>query len=162
MIDPHIPDLSTLEKKLGTSLSEGLPAREARVRLEKDKKHDNKSLFVSRRRPAWTSLLTFAGSPYALLLLTTSLLTALFGNTVLGWSVFAITLAATALGGILILNAQKTFGSMGEYASPMVKVKRGGNVFYTDGRNLVEGDVILLKGGDLYRSYLNWATAPLR
>ncbi|MBR3687057.1 MAG: cation-transporting P-type ATPase [Clostridia bacterium] len=149
MIDPHIPDLSTLEKKLGTSLSEGLPAREARVRLEKDKKHDNKSLFVSRRRPAWTSLLTFAGSPYALLLLTTSLLTALFGKTVLGWSVFAITLAATALGGILILNAQKTFGSMGEYASPMVKVKRGGNVFYTDGRNLVEGDVILLKGGDL-------------
>ncbi|MBE6684529.1 MAG: hypothetical protein E7592_02615 [Ruminococcaceae bacterium] len=149
MINPHIPDLSTLEKKLGTSLSEGLPAREARVRLEKDKKHENKSLFVGPKHPAWTSLLTFAGSPYALLLLITSMLTALFGRAVLGWSVFAVTLAATAFGGILIMNAQKTFESMGEYASPMVKVKRGGNVFYTDGRNLVEGDVILLKSGDL-------------
>lgn len=149
MINPHIPDLSTLEKKLGTSLSEGLPAREARVRLEKNKKHENKSLFVSQKRPVWTSLLTFTGTPYALLLLITSLLTALFGKTVLGWSVFAVTLAASAFGGILILNAQKTFESMGEYASPMVKVKRGGNVFYTDGRNLVEGDVILLKSGDL-------------
>ena len=149
MVNPHIPDLSTLEKKLGTNLSDGLPAREARVRLEKDKKHENSSLFVSRRRPTWTSLLTFAGSPYALLLLITSLLTALFGKTVLGWSVFAVTLAATAFGGILVLNAQKTFGSMGEYASPMVKVKRGGNIFYTDGRNLVEGDVILIKSGDL-------------
>lgn len=149
MVNAHIPDLSTLEKKLGTNLSDGLPAREARVRLEKDKKHEKKSLFVSQKRPAWMSLLTFAGSPYAMLLLITSLLTALFGKTVLGWSVFAVTLAATAFGGILILNAQKTFESMGEYASPMVKVKRGGNVFYTDGRNLVEGDVILVKSGDL-------------
>ena len=149
MTNPHIPDLSTLEKKLGTSLSEGLPAREARVRLEKDKKRENKSLFVSQKRPVWTSLLTFAGSPYALLLLITSLLTALFGKTVLGWSVFAVTVAATTFGGILALWAQRTFESMGEYASPMVKVKRGGNVFYTDGRNLVEGDVIFVKCGDL-------------
>ena len=149
MINPHIPDLSTLEKKLGTDLSDGLPAREARVRLEKEKKNEKISLFVSRKRPAWTSLLTFAGSPYALLLLITSLLTALFGKTVLGWSVFAVTLAATVFGGILTLSSRRTFESMNEYASPMVKVKRGGHIFYTDGRNLVEGDVIFVKSGDL-------------
>ena len=51
MINPHIPDLSTLEKKLGTDLSDGLPAREARVRLEKEKKNEKISLFVSRKRP---------------------------------------------------------------------------------------------------------------
>ena len=149
MTNPHIPDRSTLEKRLGTDLSDGLPAREARVRLEREKKNEKSSLFVSRKRPAWTSLLTFAGSPYVLLLLIISLLTALFGKTVIGWSVFAVTLAAAALGGILTLSANRTFESMNEYASPMVKVKRGGHIFYTDGRNLVEGDVIYVKCGDL-------------
>lgn len=151
MTNPHIPDLSTLEKKLGTDLSEGLPVREAKIRLEKSNKNgkEQSSVFVAKKRPAWTALLTFAGSPYALLLLITSLLTALFGKTVIGWSVFAVTLAATAFGGVLALYAQRTFDSMGEYASPTVKVKRGGNIFYTDGRNLVEGDVIFVKAGDL-------------
>ena len=151
MTKPHIPDLSTLEKKLGTDLSDGLPVREAKIRLEKSNKNGKEcsSVFVARKRPAWTALLTFAGSPYALLLLITSLLTGLFGKTVLGWSVFAVTLAATAFGGVLSLYAQRTFESMGEYASPMVKVKRGGNIFYTDGRNLVQGDLIFVKTGDL-------------
>ena len=151
MTNPHIPDLSTLEKKLGTDLSEGLPVREAKLRLEKSNKNgkEKSSVFVAHKRHAWTAFLTFASSPYAILLLITSLLTALFGKTVIGWSVFAVTLAATAFGGVLALYAQRTFDSMGEYASPMVKVKRGGNIFYTDGRNLVEGDVIFVKAGDL-------------
>ena len=53
MINPHIPDLSTLEKKLGTDLSDGLPAREARVRLEKEKKNlknDNNNSFIGKKR----------------------------------------------------------------------------------------------------------------
>ena len=144
MTNPHIPDLSTLEKKLGTDLSEGLPVREAKLRLEKSNKNgkEKSSVFVAHKRHAWTAFLTFASSPYAILLLITSLLTALFGKTVIGWSVFAVTLAATAFGGVLALYAQRTFDSMGEYASPMVKVKRGGNIFYTDGRNLqIKGNI---------------------
>ena len=38
---------------------------------------------------------------------------------------------------------------MRDYASPMIKVRRGGNKFITDGKNAVVGDIIFLNKGDL-------------
>ena len=74
---------------------------------------------------------------------------AFFGRGLLGWFVFLLALAGVIFGGIVYLRAQRRLERMGEYASPMVRVKRGGNVFHTDGRNVVAGDVILLSAGDL-------------
>jgi len=146
----HIPDLTTLEKQLNTDLSEGLTARAARERLEKEQKHKNRwSLFVMPKTPMIISLLSFIASPFAVLLIIMSLLVALFGDPLLGFAVLIITVAATVFGGIMSAGASHRLESMREYASPMVTVKRGGNLFKTDGRNIVVGDVIFLKTGDL-------------
>ena len=149
----HIPELTELEKKLNTDLSEGLSAREARVRLEKEyktnKKGRKKSLFVPGRKSAFSCLTTFLASPFVILLLILSLLTAIFGRPLLGGLVFILTLTAAIFGGIVSLRAQKRLDVMKEYASPMIRVKRGGNLYHTDGRNVVVGDVICLSTGDL-------------
>ncbi len=148
----HIPELNILEKKLNTDLVDGLSAREARVRLEKQTKRQGgrvRSLFVPQSRSMWSSLLSFATSPFTILLLLMSLLTAIFGRGLLGGLVFTVALAAAIFGGIVSLRAQRRLDRMREYASPMVRVKRGGNLFHTDGRNLVVGDVIVLGVGDL-------------
>ena len=119
----HIPDISTLEKKLNTDLSDGLSAREAVTRLEKehkkDKKGRKKSLFVPKRGSGFVNLTTFFASPLVLLLLIMSLLTAWLGNHVVGWSVFLATLATAIFGGIVAMRAQKRLDDMKEFYSEM-------------------------------------------
>ena len=148
----HIPDLNTLEKKLNTDISDGLSAREASVRLEKQKKRSGgniSSLFVPEKNGTYKALFCFVCSPLTILLLLISLLSAIFGRPILGSLVFAVTITAAIYGGIVNMRAERRLDSMREYASPMVRVKRGGRVFYTDGRNIVVGDVIILGKGDL-------------
>lgn len=152
MINKHIQGLAELENEYKTSLSEGLSAREARVRLENEnKKNKNRgySLFVPKKKNGAYKLFSFVCSPFAILLLLMAILTAIFGRWLLGISVFAIALAATVFGGIICLRASRGLEGMREYGAPMARVKRGGSVFHTDGRNLVRGDVILLRKGDL-------------
>lgn len=153
MANWHIPELAELEKKLNTDLSDGLSAREARLRLEKEYKNDRKgrkrSLFVPTKKSMWVYLSSFATTPFVILLLIMSILTAIFGRPFLGSSVFILTLAAAIFGGIVSLRAQRRLDVMKEYAAPMVRVKRGGNIYHTDGRNAVVGDIIYLSAGDL-------------
>lgn len=148
----HYEELKTIEENLKTDLTEGLTSREARARLEKEVKDNNgvrSSLFVGRKKSALECLSYFAVSPSVILLLMISLLAAIFGRVILGSCVLAVTLAFTVFGGIINLRAQRRLEAMREYASPMVKVKRGGNIFKTDGRNIVSGDVIILSVGDI-------------
>lgn len=153
MANWHIPELTELEKKFNTDLSDGLSAREASIRLDKeykrDKKGRKKSLFVPNRRSMWIYLASFTGTPFVILLLVMSLLTAFFGKPLLGASVFVLTIASAIFGGIVSLRAQRRLDVMKEYASPMIRVKRGGNLYHTDGRNVVVGDVVYLSAGDL-------------
>ncbi len=151
-IDWHISDLTALEKRLGSNLSEGLSAREARVRLEKEykaQKGKRRSFFTPAKSSILGALFSYVLSPFFLLLLIVSLATACFGGWLEGISAFLITLAAALFGGFLRYSATHRIEAMQEFASPMVRVKRGGNFFHTDGRNLVKGDVIYLSAGDL-------------
>lgn len=148
----HIEDIKVLEQKLNTDLTDGLTGREARSRLEKEIKREKgsrKSLFVGKKRSAWESFFSFALTPSVILLLIISLLTSIFGRALLGGSVFSVTLLGALAGGFINLRSRRRLEEMREYASPMLKVKRGGNIFHTDGRNVVEGDIIILSAGDL-------------
>lgn len=157
--DWHIPALSEIEKALDTDLTEGLSAREARIRLEREikkEKGNRRSLFVNPKSNPIKGFLSFAGAPFAVLLAVMAVLMvaiSAFGNDkeglLIGSSILAVWLATVIFGGILVCGAKSKLESMNEYASPMVKVRRGGNQFYTDGRNLVRGDVIILGAGDL-------------
>ena len=135
-------DIKALETELKTDLAEGLSIREARARLEKEKRRDGGerySLFVPRKSNQFRSMLSFFTTPAVLALLMMSVLAAIFGAHITGIIVFMIALTGAVIGGIVSAYSQKVIDSMKEYASPMVKVKRGGNRFFTDGRNAVAG-----------------------
>ena len=148
----HCYDLNTIEEKLKTDLVEGLTSREARVRLEKEKKKKNgyiSSLFVSKKKSAIKCLTSFLSAPAVILLIIIAILAVIFDRVVLGASVLAVAATGAILGGVIDLRAQRRVEAMKEYASPMVKVRRGGHNFKTDGRNVVLGDIIILSEGDI-------------
>ena len=148
----HCYNLNTIEEKLKTDLVDGLTSREARVRLEKKKKDNNgyiSSLFVSKKKSSIRCITSFLTAPSVILLLVIAVLAIIFHRVALGASVFAVALAGAIFGGIIDLRAQRRVEAMKEYASPMVKVRRGGHNFKTDGRNLVVGDIIILSVGDI-------------
>jgi Ca2+-transporting ATPase len=148
----HIPDLNEIEKKLDTDLSEGLSSREARSRLEHEvsrRRGNIPSLFVPKRKTSIQCMTSLILTPAVLLLLIVSLLTAIFGRAALGATVLAVTLVGAAVGGFIELSSARRLDKMAEYASPMIKVKRGGSLYHTDGRNIVRGDVVYLSVGDI-------------
>ena len=148
----HKENLKTIEKMLNTDLSEGLSISEARLRLERETKSDKgkrKSLFVREKRSALQCLFVYFTSPSVILLAVMSLLTALFGRIELGISLLVAIALGAIVGGAINPNATRRIEAMAEYSSPMIKIKRGGHVFHTDGRNAVVGDIIQLSAGDL-------------
>jgi len=148
----HVLSLSELENALNTDISEGLSIREARARHQNEKKRaggERYSLFVPRKSNYFKLALSFFGSPGIIILLVISLLATIFGNMLTGISVLTLTVAGAIAGGIILQTSRKRLESMRDFASPMVRVKRGGNKFYTDGRNAVVGDVLALSAGDL-------------
>ncbi len=148
----HLLTLPELEKALGTDISDGLSVREARARLEKEKKCDGAerhSLFVPHKSNYLKLALSFFTSPGIIILVVISLLAALFGNLLTGITVLIITLVGAIVGGVILQSSRKKLDSMCDFASPMVKLRRGGNHFMTDGRNVVVGDILILTKGDL-------------
>ncbi len=148
----HTLKLCEIEKQLNTSLEGGLSAREARVRLDAEKKDsdgDRYSLFVPKRASILRTLVTFYRTPCMSVLILMSALAFAFGLSLTALLIFLISLAGAFTCGIILLSTQTKQAKMYEYASPMTKVKRGGEIMYTDGRNVVSGDVMLLSAGDL-------------
>ncbi len=141
-----------LEEKLNTDLSSGLSVKEARGRLEKEIRHDGgkrSSLFVPRQVAYFKIALSLFTSPGILLASIISVLSAIFGKSMFGLLSFLLIITGSVICGIVLCNAQKKQSSMYEFASPMVKVIRGGRILNTDGRNVVCGDVILLSENDI-------------
>lgn len=147
----HELALDKIESELDTDLSGGLSVREARRRLEKGKKGSKgtASLFVRRTDAEFTSVFSFFFSPAVLVLVLVSLFAALFGDLSVGLGVLVIALSGSLIGGIMKMRARKKINSMHDFSSPAVRVVRGGKKYYTDGRNVVKGDVFVVKSGDL-------------
>ena len=150
--DIHTLSLKELEMALATDLSDGLSIREARVRLPEEKKRDGGerySLFLPKRSNYLTLALSFISSPGIIILIAISLLAAIFGNLLTGLSVLLISIAGAAVSGFMLQASTRKLDAMRDFASPMLRVKRGGNKFHTDGRNVVRGDIVMLSEGDL-------------
>ncbi len=148
----HSLSLSEIEKALNTDIINGLSIRESRDRLEKEKKRDGgdrRSLFIPSKCLYLHHIFTFFATPGVIILIIISLLAAIFGSIYSGLAVLLITVIGALTGGFVLHSAQRRIDAMNEYASPMSRVMRGGNYFYTDGRNIVRGDIIILSKGDL-------------
>ncbi len=148
----HILSISELEKAFSTDLSDGISIREARLRLENEKKSDGgerASLFVPQKSNYLKLAFSFFATPAIVILIVISLLAAVFGNTLTGISVFAVTVIGAVVAGLISQGSQRKLDAMRDFASPQLRIIRGGNRFFTDGRNAVVGDIILLSRGDV-------------
>ena len=147
----HELSLEEIERELDTDLSGGLSVREARKRLENEKKSEGgeiTSLFVPREKDSFPASLRFFSAPPFLILILTALLSAFFGEHIIGLCVFVIAFLGALLCGSISAAAQKRIDSMSDFASPLVRVIRGGKRLYTDGRTVVRGDISCLSRGD--------------
>lgn len=143
--------LSELEKKLDTSLDEGISKKEARARLEYEKENDRErdtSFFVRKKRPSYDCFLAVVKMLPAILLLFVGVAAFFMGRTQLGVTVISTFISGSIISGILYLGAQRENEELELYSSPSVRVIREGKRFMTDSRNAVMGDVIYLKSGD--------------
>lgn len=148
----HSLELAEIADELRTDLSDGLSVREARQRLENEKKIDGGerySLFVRSEGSGLTKLFSFLYSPTVIILTSVALLTSLFGETAVGLCVLLIDLIGALICGAVKMRSHKRISAMHNFASPAVRVIRSGKRYTTDGRNIVRGDVILLRPGDL-------------
>ena len=148
----HISQLSDIEKTLNTNIENGLTAREARNRLARESKRENgrkRYLFVAPHTSKILIFLSFLLTPSVLLLAVMSVLCAVFGNMLTGFLITIISLLCAGVGGFIFIINERNLSSMEDFSSPVVRVIRGGNKLYTDGRNVVVGDLITVRAGDL-------------
>lgn len=148
----HEYTLALLAEELNTDFESGLSSAEASSRYEAVKKRTKGreySLFVAEKRGIFHGVLSFLSNPALILLLFISFFCALFGRDLANILIFCISLAFAVIGSYLSAKASDRLDAMRSYSSPMVLVKRSGRLYVTDGRNIVVGDVIILKKGDL-------------
>ena len=148
----HVLKLKEIERQLNTDLERGLSTREARVRLDGEKKRDGGercSLFVPRKSNYFKVAVSLFLTPQMLILIAVSLLAWIFGETATGALVLLVTLVGCFVCGAIAQNAQRKLDQMRGCASPCMRVRRGGRILHTDGANLVSGDIVEFSRGDV-------------
>lgn len=146
----YFEEVELLAQKYNTDLFSGLTKREARMRLEKEKKADKgrRSLFVPKSNGFVSSIVSFYKSPYSILLMALALVAVIFGYYKVGGPVLIITSFGSVLIGISYLKVKINNDKMLLYSVPMTKVIRSNKIFRTDSRNIVVGDIICFEHGD--------------
>ena len=148
----HVLKLKEIERQLNTDLERGLSTREARVRLDGEKKRDGGercSLFVPRKSNYFKVAVSLFLTPQMLILIAVSLLAWGFGETATGALVLLVTLIGGAVCGAIAQDSQRKLDQMRGCASPCMRVCRGGRILHTDGVNLVSGDIVEFSRGDV-------------
>lgn len=148
----HAMPIADVERTLKTNIEGGLSMHKARERLANEHKSQGgkrKYLFA----PSESSLLKCAFSavidPCMMLLIAFALLSVLFGASVQGLLTLGVAILCCVISVVMSYTSLKRLRAVADYSSPVIRVLRGGDKYYTDGRNVVVGDVILLCEGDL-------------
>ena len=148
----HAMPIVDVERELNTSVESGLSMNKARQRARLEQKSQGsrrKYLFAPQGAVPVKQVLMAVLDPCMILLLLTSLLAAIFGASLQAALIFAVALICCAVSAVMSYTSAKRLRAAADYSSPVIRVLRGGDKYYTDGRNAVAGDVILLSRGDL-------------
>lgn len=148
----HILSVAQTEKKLNTSVTDGLSRREAGIRRSvrvRDGKKSFSPLYVKKRK---NPLLCFCKPMCGILIILYIVLTlfAFFdGNVYFGVWTLSLLLLQLAAQGIMTLRAERAWEKSSSYSSPVIKVLRSGRLKFTDSGNCAQGDVIDFFEGDI-------------
>jgi Ca2+-transporting ATPase len=141
----HSLDVDDASRRLSTSSSAGLSAREAADRLARSGPNE---LEASRRVAPWRLLLDQFKNVLILILLVAVALSAVLGHATEAVVITLIVLFAALLGFAQEVRAERAVDALRRLAAPTATVVRDGRELEVPARELVPGDVVLLHPGD--------------
>ena len=131
--------------KLNTDAATGLSEQEARRRLAE---HGPNELQAARRVSPWALLLQQFKNVLIIILLIATALSAFLGHDIEAIAIAVIVLLAVLLGFVQEYRAERAIEALRHMAAPTANVLRDGREANVPARELVPGDVIILRAGD--------------
>jgi len=141
----HTLSTEELLKQLGTDPASGLTEAEASQRRLK---YGSNELQAAHHISPWAILLEQFKNVLILILLGASGLSAFLGHGVEAIAITVIVLFAVVLGFVQEYRAERAIEALRQMAAPTATALRGGKETEIPARDLVPGDVILLRAGD--------------
>ena len=123
----------------------GLSASEVENRLAR---FGANTMSDSKSRPAWLRFLLQFRSVLLYVLMGSAIVTALLGYWIDSCVILGVVLINAVIGFVQEDHAERALDGIKELLSPESRVIRGGNPHMIDSRNLVPGDIIVLREGD--------------
>jgi Ca2+-transporting ATPase len=141
---PYQQSIEEALNELNTS-SRGLAGEEARARLER---YGPNELKAARRVSPWTILLEQFKNVLIVILLAATVLSAFLGHGVEAIAITVIVLFAIILGFVQEYRAERAIEALGRMVAPTAAVLRDGAETDVPARDLVPGDVVVLRTGN--------------
>ncbi len=143
-IDWHSHDIGAVLARLDAPAT-GLTGAEARQRLERDGPNELQAL---ARSSPWHTLAAQFKNVLVLILLAATALSGLLGHGLEAFVIAAIVLLAVLLGFVQEHRAERALEALRQMAAPLAHAIRDSVETTLPARELVAGDVILLRAGD--------------
>lgn len=134
-----------LAQNFGTNLEQGLSARQVKTLFEK---YGANKLAEAEKDSAVTIFFRQFNDFITIVLMITTLVSALLGEVVDSVAILAIIVMNAVLGFIQEYRAEKSLDALKQLTAPMAKVIRGGRQLQINAEELVPGDIIVLEAGD--------------
>jgi magnesium-transporting ATPase (P-type) len=140
----HALEVEDVAARLGTDADLGLSSAEARQRLDR---HGPNALEAERPTPAWQVVLAQFTSPLIAILLVAAVVTVAIGEYVDAAVIAAVLVLNAAIGATQERKADRSVRALMQLAEPRSNVIRGGEEREVSSRELVPGDLVLLRSG---------------
>ena len=123
----------------------GLTAREASQRLQR---YGTNQLQEARRPGFWTTLWDQLNNFVVILLIVSSIISALLGEWIDALAIISIVILNTVLGIVQERRAEEALAALKRLAAPEAHVLRDGHRQVLPARDLVPGDIVFLEAGN--------------
>jgi Ca2+-transporting ATPase len=140
----HTQDVDEVLKRLGTR-EDGLDTAEARRRFDT---YGPNELQASEPSSPWRTLAAQFKNVLILILLSATLVSGLLGHAFEAIAIAVIVLFAVLLGFVQEYRAERALDALRKLAAPVAHVWRDGVEASVPARDLVPGDVVVLRAGD--------------
>jgi P-type Ca2+ transporter type 2C len=131
--------------KLNADSSAGLGSQEAKERLEK---YGPNELQAAHRISPWAIFLQQFKNVLIIILLIATVISAFLGHEIEAIAIAVIVLLAVLLGFVQEYRAERAIEALRQMAAPTADVLRDGQEINIPARELVPGDVVILRAGD--------------
>lgn len=142
----HTMPISEVEKRLKTDDQTGLTPKTSRTRLERIGRNE---LFIPEPRSLKLCAIRILSDVSLWVLAFICVIAFCFGRTESALTVLFVLTVSCAVSIAAYVKTNRIKEAMSSYSAPRVRVLRGGKEFLCDASNLVPGDVILLRAGDV-------------